>query len=345
MYKVLTYVAGLLLLAIIFFTYRALKLFLSRKTKGGHLGNISSNKVNAYLMLFFLVVFMVLFWGYSFYVKDEWLTSQAASDQGERVDQLFWTTTTIILIPFTLLHILLFWTAFKFRKKENKKARFYPANLKLEISWTVVTAVTLIVLIILGNILWSDLHSSPPKDAEIVDILGAQFVWFFRYPGKDGRLGETDYRLIDAENNFGINFTDKASLDDFTTPVVHIPKGRPVLFIINARDVIHSVFAPHFRLKMDAVPGMRTQFWFTPKYTTEEMREMKNDQSFNYEIACAELCGRGHFMMRAIIVVDEPDDYDRWFNQQQPWLAKHPDYQPDHVSTPEVTEKTATTNY
>ena len=127
-------------------------------------------------------------------------------------------------------------------------------------------------------------------------------------------------------NEFGIDFKDEAAFDDFTPREIHIPKGKPVLLKIRARDVLHSVFAPHFRLKMDAVPGMPTSFWFIPSKSTAEMRVETGNPDFNYEIACAEVCGRGHFSMRMLVVVDEPEDYQKWKSEQETWLSKNQDY-------------------
>ena len=107
---------------------------------------------------------------------------------------------------------------------------------------------------------------------------------------------------------------------------IHLPKGKPVLLKIRARDVLHSVFLPHFRVKMDAVPGMPTQFWFVPTKTTAEMRAETGNPDFNYELACTEICGRGHFSMRLIVVVDEPAEYEQWKSEQGSFLSKNPDY-------------------
>jgi len=153
-----------------------------------------------------------------------------------------------------------------------------------------------------------------------------QFGWLTRYPGPDGNLGAYDFRLISSENEWGMDFNDKASFDDFTSSdrVLRLPKGRPVLFKIRARDVLHSVYAPHFRLKMDAVPGMPTRFWFVPTKTTAEMRKELNNPKFNYELACAEVCGRGHFGMRMIIEVLDDAEYKKWYSSQQSHFSKNP---------------------
>jgi cytochrome c oxidase subunit 2 len=147
-----------------------------------------------------------------------------------------------------------------------------------------------------------------------------------RYPGSDETLGAYDFRKIDAVNDFGLDFTDRAAFDDFSPRELHLPKGQPVEFRIRARDVLHSVFAPHFRLKMDAVPGMPTRFWFIPTKSTADMRAETGNPDFNYEIACTEVCGRGHFSMRLLVIVDEPEEYEKWKAEQKPWLSKNPEY-------------------
>jgi len=168
--------------------------------------------------------------------------------------------------------------------------------------------------------------SKAPEQSEVVEIMGYQFAWKARYPGPDNKLGKRNYQLTTAVNEFGMDFSDKASFDDFVPREIHLPVNKPVLFRIIARDVLHSVFAPHFRLKMDAVPGMPTQFWFVPTKTTKQMREELGDPDFNYEIACAEVCGRGHFSMKMIVVVEEEEEYRQWYASQEPWLKKNPDY-------------------
>ncbi|MCU0401189.1 MAG: cytochrome c oxidase subunit II, partial [Algoriphagus sp.] len=163
-----------------------------------------------------------------------------------------------------------------------------------------------------------------PEKAHVVEIMGYQFAWEVRYPGKDNVLGDYDYRLITASNSHGVDFTDKNAIDDFPSPKVVIPKGEPVLFKIRARDVLHSVFAPHMRLKMDAVPGMPTRFWFVPTKTTEEMRAELNNPEFEYEIACTEICGRGHFSMKKVIEVVEPEAYQKWLAEQKSFIQQNP---------------------
>ena len=159
-------------------------------------------------------------------------------------------------------------------------------------------------------------------------MIGQQFLWTARYPGvKDKMLGKQNYRMIDASNEMGLDLSDKNSFDDFKSLELHLPKGKEVQLMIRAKDVLHSVFLPHFRLKMDAVPGMYTTFKFIPTKSTADMREETGNPNFNYEMACTEVCGRGHFSMRfPVFVHDTVEDYENWMASQEAWLKQNPDY-------------------
>jgi cytochrome c oxidase subunit 2 len=318
-------IGAILLLAIILTIYRISTLISVAKNAEKPKKVSSWNNANALLFVLFLIAGFVLFGWYSVVYFDDY-TLPVASEHGVRTDNLFWITTAVTGVVFLITHILLFIFPWQYRFKENKKAYFYPDNVKLEVIWTVVPAFVLALLVIGGWQVWSDITDKAPEDAEVVEIMGFQFAWRVRYPGMDNQLGNYDFRLIDAENQFGMDFTDRASFDDFTPRNIVIPKGQPVLLKIRARDVLHSVFAPHFRLKMDAVPGMPTQFWFVPTKTTAEMRAETGDPNFNYEIACTEICGRGHFSMKMLVEVVEPEEYQEWKASQEPWLASRPEY-------------------
>lgn len=293
----------------------------------------TSNKVNAALMLIFLVLGSIAAIWISFASADQFLP-EAVSEQGKQIDFLFWLTMGILCAVFFVTHILLFYFPYKYQFKESRKATFYPDNNKLEVLWTVVPAIVLTILVLSGWKVWQEITSKAPNSAVVVEVVGKQFNWLVRYPGTKQKeigksraeLGAYDFRLIDAENELGIDFTDENSLDDFLAREIHVPIGRPVLFKIRARDVLHSVFLPHFRMKMDAVPGMPTKFWFNATKTTAQMRTETKNPNFNYELACTEVCGRGHFSMRMLVVVEEEAEYEKWVAQQKPWLANHPEY-------------------
>lgn len=310
---------------IVFLLFRTSILLGIIKRSGVKEDTEASNNRTASLLLIFLFLFIGGFWYYFFAVQPD-LLPESSSIHGDQTDQLFFIAVGIILVPFTVLNILIFYASYKFRYNKNRKARYYPENNKLEIIWTVVPGIVFAVLILLGTQVWTNITREVPKDHEVVNVMGYQFAWAVRYPGPDGKLGARDYLQTDASNAFGMDLTDQNAYDDFIPLEMHIPKGKPVLLNIIAKDVIHSVFMPHFRLKMDAVPGMPTRFWFTAKYTTEEMRVKLGDPDFNYEMACTEICGRGHFAMRMIVIVDELDEYQEWKSNQKSWLSQNPEY-------------------
>ena len=322
MYTFLIAVGALLLLSLVWMVYRIQTLVSVVKGSDRKIAS-GSNKVNAILFLVFLVGSGALMFWYSIKEFDNY-QMPVASEHGVITDELFWITMAVTGIVFLITHVLLFIFPYKYQYKEGRKAAFYPDNHKLELIWTAVPGVVMAGLVISGWMAWSDITAPAPEKAHVVEIMGYQFAWDVRYPGKDNVLGDYDYRLINASNSHGIDFTDKNSIDDFPSPRVVIPKGEPVLFKIRARDVLHSVFAPHMRLKMDAVPGMPTRFWFVPTKTTAEMRaELKNPE-FEYEIACTEICGRGHFSMKKIIEVVEPAEYQKWLSEQKSFLQQNP---------------------
>ncbi|EOZ92365.1 Cytochrome c oxidase polypeptide II [Indibacter alkaliphilus LW1] len=322
MYGFLIAVGVLLLMSIIWMVYRIQTLVSVVKGSDKKIAS-GSNKINALMFVLFLVGATILMFWYSIKEFDNYQLP-IASEHGEVTDRLFWITMAVTGVVFLITHVLLFWFPYKYQYDEKRKAAFYPDNNKLEVIWTIVPAIALTVLVIGGWKAWSDITAPAPENSHVVEILGYQFAWEVRYPGMDNTLGEHDYRLTSATNVSGVDFTDKNSLDDFTSPVVVIPKGEPVLFKIRARDVLHSVFAPHMRLKMDAVPGMPTRFWFTATKTTDEMRRETGNDEFVYEIACTEICGRGHNAMRKEIRVVEPEEFRKWMADQKPYIVNNP---------------------
>lgn len=322
MYGFLIAVGVVLLLSIVWMVYRIQTLVSVVKGSDKKIAS-GSNKVNAFLFLVFLVAVGGLMFWYSIKEFDNYQLP-IASEHGVVTDRLFWITMAVTGVIFIITHILLFVFPYKYQYKEDRKASFYPENNKLEVIWTTVPALVLTVLVITGWMAWSDITAPAPENAHVVELMGYQFAWDIRYPGQDKVLGDNDYRLTTAINPMGIDFTDQKAVDDFPSPKVVIPKGEPVLFKIRARDVLHSVFAPHMRLKMDAVPGMPTRFWFVPNKTTAEMRAELKNPDFNYEIACTEICGRGHNAMRRVIEVVEPAEYQQWLTEQKTFLQMNP---------------------
>lgn len=286
----------------------------------------TSNRVNAALFIVFMVVSLGSFFWYSFAFFSDY-TLPVASIHGKETDTLFWTTMAVTVVAFTIISIVMFVFIYKYQYDENRKAKYFADNHYLELAWTIIPAIVLSVLIFTGLRAWNRITAEASKDAEVIEMIGQQFAWTARYPGKDKALGKTNFKLIDNNGNeFGLDLNDKNSFDDFKSLELHLPVGREVLLRIRAKDVIHSVYLPHFRVKMDAVPGMPTQFKFTPTLTTQEMRDKLGDPNFNYELACAEICGKGHFSMKMPVVVDDEEAYAKWKASQEAWLKQNPDY-------------------
>jgi cytochrome c oxidase subunit II len=314
----------ILLLTILFMIFRIGNLVGLVKGEEGRVD--SFNKINAFLFMVFSIASIVAFLWYS-YVHFEGYTLPVASIHGKITDHLFWVTMAIIVVAFVVISIVMYWFTYKYQYQEGRKAEFIADNHKLEIVWTIVPAIVLALLIFRGLRVWNDITKPADADAEIIELVAQQFAWTARYPGvKDKLLGKVNYKLTDASNEFGLDLTDKNSFDDFKSLELHLPVGKEVLLKIRAKDVLHSVYLPHFRVKMDAVPGMITQFKFTPTKTTAQMRDELGNPKFNYEMACAEICGKGHFSMRFPVVVDEVEDYEKWKAAQDSWLKQNPDY-------------------
>jgi len=186
------------------------------------------------------------------------------------------------------------------------------------------------VLVVFGLRTWFKFTGDAPKDAIVVEVTGHQFGWEFRYPGADKVLGKKNFKLTTGANSLGVDFDDQASKDDIHVGgTMHIPVGIPVKMVINSQDVIHDVGLPQFRLKMDAVPGIPTTQWFTPKYTTAEMKARTGNPNYTYEISCDQMCGSGHFSMRGVIIVETMEEYKKWLAEQKPeYFTVFPDKAP-----------------
>jgi cytochrome c oxidase subunit 2 len=289
--------------------------------KGEEKTFLQNNRINAFLFIVFLVLGLAgAYWCNELFYDKTLLGKPAASEHGEKIDTMMWLTLGITGVVFFLTQILLFWFSWKYQYTEKRKAFYYPHNNKLELLWTVVPALFLTVLVGFGLYYWFGITKPAPKDAQVVEITGKQFNWLVRYPGKDGVLGRKNYRLTDASNGnaLGVDWEDGASHDDLEATEVHLVVNKPAKFVINAQDVIHDVGLPHFRLKMDAVPGIPTTIWFTPKYTTAEMKNITGNKDFVYEISCDQMCGSGHYSMRGVIIVETQEEYNAWMADKKP---------------------------
>lgn len=294
--------------------------------KGEEKSRKQSNKINGFLMLAFLILGLVgVWWCNKLFYPKTLLPYGSASAQGEKIDTMMWITIIITGVVFFLTQILLFWFSYKYQASEKRKAFFYPHNNKLEVLWTSIPAITLTVLVVFGLIYWFQFTGDAPKNSQVIEITGHQFGWEIRYPGKDGILGRKNYKLTDPAkgNPLGVDWSDAASHDDIhVATTMHVVVNKPVKLVINSQDVIHDVGLPHFRLKMDAVPGTPTTLWFTPTITTRDMQKKTGNPDFTYEISCDQMCGKGHFSMRGIIVVETQKEYNAWMIKQRPEYLK-----------------------
>ena len=290
-----------------------------------------SNKINAFLLLAFLVVGLIGVYYCNERLKGK-ILGEPASDHGVLVDRMLYITLAITFIVFVITQVALFWFSYKYQESDKRKAFFYPHNNKLELIWTAIPAITLTILVGFGIFYWFKITGDAPKDAMQVEVVGKQFGWEFRYPGKDGILGKKYFKNVSPENNnpAGQLWDDPANYDDvFVEQEMHLVVNKPVKLVIGAKDVIHDVGLAHFRMKMDAVPGTPTTMWFTPKYTTKQMKEKTGNPDFVYEISCDQMCGKGHWSMRGTIVVETQEEFDAWLASKKPqYFVANPDKDP-----------------
>lgn len=284
-------------------------------------------------------VFGVFFYGlmiFSFVKYSSLLLPDSASLEGEQYDTLYLITMVLILVVQAITQFLLFYFAFKYRGINGRKALFYADSHKLETIWTVVPAVVLAGLVLYGLSVWNDvMDSSDAENPLIVEVYAKQFQWEARYAGSDNELGLANVRNIEGANTMGVDMTDKNALDDVPVRELRLPKGRKVIFKFRSQDVLHSAYMPHFRAQMNCVPGMVTEFAFTPSLTTEEMRlnektivkvdginkiraeKGEEPYVFDYLLLCNKICGASHYNMQMKIVVEEEAQFNSWLAEQK----------------------------
>ncbi len=329
---------------------------LAAKIRGEEEVQYETNRRNGILMVVFMVVFLIYcFW--SAWDFKNWMLGygphHSASEHGDALDSIFNMTLVFTGIVFVLTHIALFWFAYKYQGRKGAKATFISHDNKLEVIWTAIPAVVMCFLVIQGLVAWNEVMADVGPDEEHIEIeaIGQQFLWHIRYPGPDGKLGARSYKkIVPGVNPLGQDWLNDKNLDDIHADKIVLPVGVKVRVRITAIDVLHSFDLPHFRVKMDAVPGMPTYFVFTPKLTTEEYRQNLKEypeyqqpsdpsdpnsdplwKTFNYELACAELCGKGHFSMKRVVEIVSQDEYDRWLAQQSSFYMSNvrgKDYDP-----------------
>jgi cytochrome c oxidase subunit 2 len=306
------------------------------------------NNLNGYLMMGFLafiyIITIVCFVKYG----DLPLMSNAASEHGPKIDNLMIISMIIIFFVQTVTQFLLHYFAFKYRGEKGKKALFYADNDKLEFIWTIIPTIVLAGLIIYGLFTWTEIMNvNDEDDPLVVELYAQQFNWKARYGGEDNVLGKSNVRLIDIDkaNILGLDESDPYAQDDVIVTELHLPVNRPVLFKMRSQDVLHSAYMPHFRAQMNCVPGMVTQFGFTPTVTTVEMRQhpdfvekvarinkirvekskelVANGEEpleryeFDYLLLCNKICGKSHYNMQMKIIVETQEEYDAWMKEQK----------------------------
>lgn len=319
LYYVLLFLLLCLFIAIV---GKALKVYeLTRETQNKEKG-INWNLINGVLFVIFLVVGLYgVYWEYT--VHGDMILPEAASEHGKRIDQMFNITLILTTIVFVLTHLALFLFAYFYRNRKDRKAYYYPHNNMIERIWTIVPAIVLTILVLMGFLTWRSIFYKiqDPKNKPLsVEITSSQFQWDIRYPGADGVVGPKSFKKITSINNLGIDFSDKRNMDDQMADELVLPVGKPVRLILTSKDVIHSFYMPHFRVQLNTVPGMTSYFEFTPTITTEQMKAKTNDPTFKYLILCAKICGDSHYKMQKPVRIVTQAEYDAWILKQTPYL-------------------------
>lgn len=310
--------------------------------KGENSYNVTEreNRFQARLMPVFLIayfafiIWQIVAWG-------DRMLPVSASEHGVVIDNLMNTTWIIIIPVFIITHILLFYFAWKYAYDKNRKAQFFAHSNKLEMLWTAIPALVLLILILYGLSIWNEVMEplTAEDDPVEIELYARQFDWTARYPGEDGKFGDANVRFIEGVNFLGLDSTDQDGWDDkYVKAEFHLPVNRPVQFYFRAQDVIHSAFMPHFRAQMNCVPGMITRFNFIPSKTTEEMREITGNPEFNYYLLCNKICGAAHYNMKMEIVVESEADYNQWISEQKEFLVVEGNEESEKVNSNEGAE-------
>ncbi len=247
-----------------------------------------------------------------FHFWSPWWFTPIASNWGS-MDDAINITFAITGVAYVAVILFMAYCIYKYRHREDRRADYEPENTKLELWLTWITAAGVVGLLTPGLIAWND-FVTVPEDATEFEVVGSQWEWKYRLPGKDGKLGTSSIRLIADNNPFGINPKDPNGKDDVLIEGedLHLPLNRPIKVLLRSIDVVHDFYVPQFRAKMDLVPGMVTFFWLTPTRTG------------TFDILCAELCGVGHHAMRGSVIVDDKTAYQKWLGGQKTFAALYP---------------------
>jgi cytochrome c oxidase subunit II len=271
-----------------------------------------------------VIIWILTLLSVSLFFIDKWWFPTAISSHAAALDRQFLITIIVVGVAFTAAQIGLGYMVWKYREDAARSRAVYThGSSKLEVIWTVVTAIIFIGLAVMGQSVWASLrfNDAPPGSYQ-VEVVSQQFQWNFHYPGTDKVFGRTDPNLIDDSslNFIGLDDADPNARDDAVHSVLAIPAGRPVELLLRSKDVIHNIWVPQLRFKQDLVPGMVIRVHFTANTPGK------------YELACAELCGQLHFKMKSYLLV-LPDDelgaltslpQDQFQTRMTELLAKYP---------------------
>lgn len=262
-------------------------------------------------LVLLIVIWLITLLSTYFFIAKTWWLPVGASALAPAIDHHFTTTYIVMGIVFVAAQLSLGALVWRYRDhKDALTAEYSHGNLKLELIWTALTAVLFVGLNLMSSSIWASERFRPAEPGAVrVEVTGMQFAWYFRYPGPDGKFGATKPELEDAssggEGALGLDTKDPASRDDVVSGTMLVPVNREVEVILRAHDVIHSFFVPAMRFKQDAVPGLAIHMHFTPTQMGE------------YEIACAELCGLGHYKMHGMLKVVSQDEFDKWLASKE----------------------------
>lgn len=252
-----------------------------------------------------LVLIIVSIW---FFVARPWWFPELASVRGADIDGVFSAVLIVTGIAFIGVQATLGYFVARYGSRGTERAGYWHDNPKAEAGLLIGTAVIMTILVFMGQRVWASIYFvDAPTGTMEVQVTGEQFSWNFHYAGPDGVFGRTDPKLITDTNQVGIDKKDPASADDIVVVnEMHVVVDKPFKVRLRSKDVIHSFFLPNMRVKQDAVPGMAIAIWLTPT------------KAGKYEIACAELCGLGHYKMKGTLIVEKTQqDLDNWVKKQR----------------------------
>lgn len=254
-----------------------------------------------------LLLWIITIAAVAMFAVHKWWFPPSITEHGQKVDNQFMITLGVVATVFVLAQIALGFVVFMFGSNKKGEATYSHGSNKLEVTWTMITAAVFVTLGILGQQVWASLHfHEAPPGALKIEVTAQQFAWNFRYAGADDVFGKTDpLQMSDSNGNpLGLDSKDPAAKDDIVTSTITVPANRPVELTLKSKDVIHSFFVPNLRFKQDLVPGMSIKVHFTPQVVG------------HYELACAELCGAGHYKMKSYMDVLSTEDFEQWLKDK-----------------------------